>query len=365
MTYAIEWWSPIAFLWHDAAIRAAVRRRRTSRRVRAGVRLPLRDDRFLHRAQRPGDARPLDAADLDDVARRARSAVGFDPLYATWDNLLLSDDRRRGRDRCADHWRPRKGRPAKQRDFAPRASSSASPCSCCSCSRFSGRPPHHTSTRAVSSATRGRRWRSRPCPERAASTVDDAWTTSGFEETADAQLDRFRGAAAGRNVVMVSLESTAAKYSASTARPPIRCRTSRRWRITASSSTRRTPSIRKHQGSLLDPLFQLPRARQAGRVSYVDAPCASIADVLGRRGYRAALFHSGRFGYLGMEAVVRGRGYGVLEDAGDIGGQHESASASTRPSTVAPDPAVDRQRHCFTGFGIWDSGDVALHESRV
>src|SRR4029453_12507400 len=49
-------------------------------------------------------------------------------------------------------------------------------------------------------------------PRARASTVDEAWTASGFEETADAQLEQFRGAAAGRNVVMVSLESTAAKY---------------------------------------------------------------------------------------------------------------------------------------------------------
>jgi arylsulfatase A-like enzyme len=69
--------------------------------------------------------------------------------------------------------------------------------------------------------------------------------------------------------------------------------------------------------------------------SYADAPCASIADVLGRRGYRTALFHSGRFGYLGMESIIRRRGYDVLEDAGDIGGHHESSFGVDEPSTVA------------------------------
>jgi arylsulfatase A-like enzyme len=47
--------------------------------------------------------------------------------------------------------------------------------------------------------------------------------------------------------------------------------------------------------------------------------------VLGRAGYRTGLFHSGRFRYLGMEAVVNGRGYQTLEDAGTIGGDTNSS----------------------------------------
>src|SRR5205807_4228063 len=37
---------------------------------------------------------------------------------------------------------------------------------------------------------------------------------------------------------------------------------------------------------------------------YAGAPCESLASALREHGYRTALFHSGRFGYLGMDAVV-------------------------------------------------------------
>jgi arylsulfatase A-like enzyme len=57
--------------------------------------------------------------------------------------------------------------------------------------------------------------------------------------------------------------------------------------------------------------------------------------VLKAAGYRTALFHSGRFMYLGMEAVVANRGYEVLEDAGTIGGHYESSFGVDEPSTVS------------------------------
>jgi phosphoglycerol transferase MdoB-like AlkP superfamily enzyme len=56
--------------------------------------------------------------------------------------------------------------------------------------------------------------------------------------------------------------------------------------------------------------------------------------VLKEAGYKTALFHSGRFMYLGMEAVVQNRGYEVLEDAGAIGGNLESSFGVDEPSTV-------------------------------
>jgi lipoteichoic acid synthase len=68
---------------------------------------------------------------------------------------------------------------------------------------------------------------------------------------------------------------------------------------------------------------------------YADVPCRSIAAVLSGSGYRTGLFHSGRFAYLGMEAIVRDRGYGTLADAGDIGGHYDSSFGVDEPSTVA------------------------------
>ena len=61
---------------------------------------------------------------------------------------------------------------------------------------------------------------------------------------------------------------------------------------------------------------------------------SSLARELGDAGYRSALFHSGRFMYLGMDAVVEDRGYDVVEDAGAIGGQKESSFGVDEASTV-------------------------------
>jgi arylsulfatase A-like enzyme len=60
----------------------------------------------------------------------------------------------------------------------------------------------------------------------------------------------------------------------------------------------------------------------------------SIASVLAGAGYRTALFHSGRFMYLGMNAIIRNRGFHTLEDAGDIGGEHDSSFGIDEPSAV-------------------------------
>src|SRR5258706_1726730 len=65
------------------------------------------------------------------------------------------------------------------------------------------------------------------------------------------------------------------------------------------------------------------------------APCHAFPGILGDAGYRTGLFHSGRFDYLGMEAVIRNRGYQTLEDAGDIGGNHNSSFGVDEPSSVA------------------------------
>jgi hypothetical protein len=60
-----------------------------------------------------------------------------------------------------------------------------------------------------------------------------------------------------------------------------------------------------------------------------------MAAVLSDAGYSTALFHSGRFIYLGMEAVIRNCGFATLEDAGDIGGHCQSSFGVDEPATVA------------------------------
>jgi phosphoglycerol transferase MdoB-like AlkP superfamily enzyme len=67
---------------------------------------------------------------------------------------------------------------------------------------------------------------------------------------------------------------------------------------------------------------------------YPAAPCVSIAEQLHQIGYRTALFHSGRFMYLGMKSVVENRGFDTLEDAGDIGGNVNSSFGVDEPPAV-------------------------------
>jgi arylsulfatase A-like enzyme len=67
---------------------------------------------------------------------------------------------------------------------------------------------------------------------------------------------------------------------------------------------------------------------------YERAPAPALASVLADAGYRTGLFHSGRFMYLGMESVIRNRGYQTLEDAGEIGGERESSFGIDEPSAV-------------------------------
>jgi phosphoglycerol transferase MdoB-like AlkP superfamily enzyme len=57
--------------------------------------------------------------------------------------------------------------------------------------------------------------------------------------------------------------------------------------------------------------------------------------VLTGAGYRTALFHSGRFMYLGMDAILKRQGFHTLEDAGAIGGQVESSFGVDESSAVA------------------------------
>jgi hypothetical protein len=161
------------------------------------------------------------------------------------------------------------------------------------------------------------------------------WRASDRAIPDDQDLRRFRGAAAGRNVVLVSLESTAAGYlglyGASQDVAPNLSRLARSGIVFDNAYAVYPESIK----GLFSILCSRPPAVASPTDVDASAPCHSLAAQLGSPGYRTALFHSGRFGYLGMEAVIRGRGYDVLADAGDIGGVHDSSFGIDEPSTVA------------------------------
>ena len=161
------------------------------------------------------------------------------------------------------------------------------------------------------------------------------WRAPAFDRTRYEDLSRFRGAAAGRNVVLVSLESTAAQYlGLYGAQPDVMPNLSElaRTAIVFDNAYAVYPESIKGLFSILCsayPAFDTPADM------YRAVPCRSMAAVLSGSGYHTALFHSGRFMYLGMEAVIRNRGFDTLADAGDIGGNYNSSFGVDEPSTVA------------------------------
>lgn len=157
---------------------------------------------------------------------------------------------------------------------------------------------------------------------------------SPFQERVGEDLTRLRGAAAGRNVVVVVLESTAARYlkflGASDDPTPNLTALARESIVFERAYAVYPESIKGLFATMCSrfPAFDVPAEAHAA------TPCTSLAHVLGRSGYRTALFHSGRFMYLGMDAVLKNQGFDTLEDAGAIGGQVESSFGVDETSAV-------------------------------
>ena len=172
-------------------------------------------------------------------------------------------------------------------------------------------------------------------PRVTAASASENWRAG---RTANASLDslaRFRGAAANRNVILVGLESTAAQYlslygAAEDAMPTLSALA--RSAVVFDRAYAAYPESIKGLFSILCSAYPA-LDRDAG--IYAGVPCRSIASHAAARGYHTALFHSGRFGYLGMDAVIRNRGYHVLADAGDIGGERESSFGVDDHATAA------------------------------
>lgn len=161
------------------------------------------------------------------------------------------------------------------------------------------------------------------------------WRQSRFDADGTEDLSRFSGAAQGVNLVMVSLESTAAQYlslygGAYEVMPNLSALA--RKALVFENAYSVYPESIKGLFSVLCSTFP---AFDSKPEEYANLECHSVASVLGGAGYRTAMFHSGRFGYLGMESIIHHRGYQTLEDAGDIAGNHNSSFGVDEPATVA------------------------------
>jgi hypothetical protein len=162
------------------------------------------------------------------------------------------------------------------------------------------------------------------------------WRTSPFVATVNSRKDlhEYRGLAAGRNVVLILLESTASRYWPVT--PPAVDPMPNLTAFSAEGIAFQNayavyPESIKGLLTVLCskyPGFNVPPD------TYSAIPCASLPQQLENAGYRTALFHSGRFMYLGMQAVIERRGFEILEDAGTIGGNVHSSFGVDDLSTV-------------------------------
>jgi phosphoglycerol transferase MdoB-like AlkP superfamily enzyme len=168
-------------------------------------------------------------------------------------------------------------------------------------------------------------------------SVKEDWRASPFGAESNRNgdyLSRWRGAAAGRNVVLIVLESAGAEYlrpyGASYDPMPNLSELARTALIFENAYAVYPESIK----ALFSILSSRYPAMDTETESYARISTPSLASLLKAAGYRTALFHSGRFMYLGMKAVVENRGFEVLEDAGMIGGNFESSFGVDEPSTV-------------------------------
>ena len=161
------------------------------------------------------------------------------------------------------------------------------------------------------------------------------WRVSPYARPPEeAALKQFYGLAAGRNVVLVLLESTGAAYlraygAAEDPTPNLTALTEES--IVVENTYAVYPESIKGLFSVL--CSQFPAFDTQPEI-YETVCDPSVAKVLREAGYRAGLFHSGRFDYLGMHSIIRNRGFEILEDAGDIGGNHKSSFGVDEPATV-------------------------------
>jgi phosphoglycerol transferase MdoB-like AlkP superfamily enzyme len=160
------------------------------------------------------------------------------------------------------------------------------------------------------------------------------WRASPFDQSRRDDLSSLRGSMKGRNVILAVLESTGAghlgAYGAFPDPTPNLTALARRSIVFERAYAVYPESIKGLFATLCSryPAFDTPPEAYAG------VACASLPRTLAAAGYRTALFHSGRFDYLGMAAIIDHRGFERLEDAGAIGGQVNSSFGVDDASTV-------------------------------
>jgi arylsulfatase A-like enzyme len=316
----LSWWSPLAYLWQDAAVVVAFavvefslgRRARIAWAVYAAVALYVLLNIPVTRVL----ATPLTWPMLRAARGALADSIGY---YVTWQTLLLL-----AAALAVAVFSPFLFRKLPQRPLL------VALIVCVALGPFAG-------ARVDTRGLERNAWTALLAgafPHLGTPAAEGEWRRAGFDRARHADLSRFRGVAAGRNIVLVSLESTAAQYlGIYGAEPDVMPRLTELAgaAIVFDNAYAVYPESIKGLFSVLCSLYP---ALDSTAAMYAAAPCRSIAEVLAGAGYSTALFHSGRFAYLGMQEVIRNRGFAALEDAGDIGGNHESSFGVDEPSAV-------------------------------
>jgi hypothetical protein len=149
-------------------------------------------------------------------------------------------------------------------------------------------------------------------------------------------LSHLTGAARGRNVLWIILESTGAGYLGSYGAKPDptpKLSALAEHAIIFDHAYCAYPESIKGLFSMLCGSHPVPYLHVSEYVSGKRA-CSSLAEALRRAGYRTGFFHSGRFRYLGMQGVLEQRGFSELHDAESIGGAYASSFGTDDASTA-------------------------------
>jgi arylsulfatase A-like enzyme len=133
------------------------------------------------------------------------------------------------------------------------------------------------------------------------------------------------GQLAGANVLLIALESTGAKhlstYGAATDPMPFLSQLAREGVVFENAYAAYPESIK----GLFTILFSRQPQFGFNPENLAKKSMPSLASRLAESGYETALFHSGRFMYLGMDNVIAAARFSQASDAGEIGGNHNSS----------------------------------------
>ncbi len=173
-------------------------------------------------------------------------------------------------------------------------------------------------------ATTAARWFA---PTRAARPPLASPACRSHDEAPAPPLPELAGIARERSVVWVILESVGARALSSYGNPreaaPELAALARDGVVFDRAYTAYPESIKGLFSVLCS--REPPPGTEASDYAVGRIGCVSVAEEMARAGYQTGLFHSGWFVYLGMRAVVEGRGFQVLRDAGTIASPHRSS----------------------------------------